>query len=191
MNKALFWDLQGTLGGEAVAGIELFEPYPFSKEALTLAKNNGYINIVITNQSRIGKGTLSWKTYEQAISRIKAYFNAEEILIEEFFCCPHTHDDQCECKKPKPGLIRLCVEKYHLNIKDCFVIGDMGKNEIVMAHNAGCKGVLVLTGGGKGSLGEFRHTWAGHEAHFIVADALEAVKCILNEKQLRTNDERQ
>ena len=38
MNKALFWDLQGTLGGEAVAGIELFEPYPFSQEALTLAK---------------------------------------------------------------------------------------------------------------------------------------------------------
>ena len=60
MNKALFWDLQGTLGGEAVASIELFEPYPFSKEALTLAKNNGYINIVITNQSRIGKGTISW-----------------------------------------------------------------------------------------------------------------------------------
>ena len=61
MGKALFWDLQGTLGGDAVASIELFEPYPFSKEALELAKDNGYRNIVITNQSRIGKGTLLWK----------------------------------------------------------------------------------------------------------------------------------
>ena len=49
MNKAVFWDLQGTLGGDAVAGIELFEPYPFAKDALKLAKDNGYRNIVITN----------------------------------------------------------------------------------------------------------------------------------------------
>ena len=55
------------------------------------------------------------------------------------------------------------IEKYGLDIKDCFVIGDMGMNEIVMAHNAGCKGVLVLTGGGQGSLGKFRDTWAGYE----------------------------
>ena len=90
MNKALFWDLQGTLGGKAVASIDMFEPYPFSKEALTLAKNNGFINIVITNQSRIGKGTLSLEAYEQTISRIKAYFNTEEILIEDFLLSPYS-----------------------------------------------------------------------------------------------------
>ena len=49
MNKAIFWDLQGTLGGDAVASIELFEPYPYAKDALKLAKDNGYRNIVITN----------------------------------------------------------------------------------------------------------------------------------------------
>lgn len=57
----------------------------------------------------------------------------------------------------------------------------MGKNEIVMAKNAGCKGILVLTGGGKGSLGEFRHTWAGYEADIIADNAFEAVKAIINE----------
>ena len=58
---------------------------------------------------------------------------------------------------PRQG-IGVCIEKYRLNIEDCFVIGDMGKDEIVMAHNAGCKGILVLTGGGNAILGEFRHT---------------------------------
>ena len=77
--------------------------------------------------------------------------------------------------------MRLAIQKYGLDTKNCFVIGDMGKNEIVMAYNAGCKGVLVLTGGGKGSLGEFRHTWAEYEAHIIADNALEAVKAILNE----------
>ena len=63
MNKALFWDLQGTLGGEAVSSIELFEPYSFSKAALKLAKDNGYYNIVITNQSKISKGMLLAEVY--------------------------------------------------------------------------------------------------------------------------------
>jgi len=181
MGKALFWDLQGTLGGDAVASIELFEPYSFSKEALKLARDNGYNNIVITNQSRIGKGTLSTEVYDQEVDRILNYFNSDEVLIDEILCCPHQNSDNCECKKPKTWLIQLCVKKYNLNIKDCFVIGDMGKNEIVMAKNAGCKGILVLTGGGKGSLGEFRHTWAGYEADIIADNAFEAVKAIINE----------
>ncbi len=182
MNKALFWDLQGTLGGEAVASIEFFEAYPFSKEALKLAKDNGFKNIVITNQSRIGKGLLPMEVYKREEERILSFFNFEEPLIEEIFCCPHLTSDNCRCKKPKTGFIEDSIEKYGLDIKDCFVIGDMGMNEIVMAHNAGCKGVLVLTGGGQGSLGEFRDTWAGYEAHMIVENALEAVKAIIEER---------
>jgi len=180
MNKALFLDLQGTLGGDAVASIESFEPYPFSKEALRLSKSGGFMNIVITNQSRIGKGELSHESYERVSERILAYFNADEVLIDEFLCCPHKSSDNCDCKKPKMGFIRFCAEKFDLNIADCFVIGDMGKNEIVMAQNAGCKGVLVLTGGGKASLGEYRHTWEGYEADIIADNVLEAVKSIAN-----------
>lgn len=182
MAKALFWDLQGTLGGDAVASLEAFQPYPFSKEALQLAKKNGFKNIVITNQSRIGKGELLQETYDRESARILDCFNADEILIDEFLCCPHKSSDNYDCKKPKTGLIRLCAEKYDLDIPDCFVIGDMGKNEIIMAHNAGCKGVLVLTGGGKASLGEYRYTWEGYEADIISDNVLEAVKSIINEK---------
>ena len=178
MNKAIFWDLQGTLGGDAVASIEFFEPYPFAKEALKLAKVNGYINIVITNQSRIGKGTLLTEIYEKASKRIIDYFNSDEILIEEILCCPHQSKDQCSCKKPQIGLIQYSVQKYDLDIKHCFVIGDMGKNEIIMAHNAGCKGILVLTGGGKDSLGVYRDTWRQHDADIIADNVFEAVRSI-------------
>ena len=179
MNKAIFWDLQGPLGGDAVASIEYFQPYPFAKEALRLAKINGYLNIVITNQSRIGKGILLLDVYKKASDRIMQYFNAEERLLEEMLCCPHQSIDQCDCKKPKPGLIQHSVQKFNLDIKGCFVIGDMGKNEIVMAHNAGCKGVLVLTGGGKESLGIYRDTWREYDADLIADNALEAIKGIV------------
>ena len=179
MRKAIFWDLQGTLGGDAVASLETFEPYPFSKDALKLAKEHGYLNVVITNQSRIGKGLLPMEVYRREEKRILAYFNAEEVLLDEILCCPHQNSDGCNCKKPLPGLIFQSAEKYGLDVKQCFVVGDMGKNEIVLAHNAGCKGILVLTGGGKGSLGEFRKTCADHEADMIADNAYEAVNYII------------
>lgn len=178
MSKAIFWDLQGTLGGEATADIDTFVPYAFSKSALHLSKQNGYLNIIVTNQSKIGKGLVSREAYEKTKASIVSHFNSEEQLIDDFLCCPHQNSDNCNCKKPKTGLIELCIEKYGLNIEDCFVIGDMGKNEIIMAHNAGCKGILVLTGGGKASLGEFRHTWSNHTADLIADNAFEAVKMI-------------
>ena len=179
MSKAIFWDLQGTLGGDATADIDTFSPYTFSKSALHLSKQNGYLNIVITNQSKIGKGLVSMEAYKSTKASILSYFNSEEQLIDDFFCCPHQDSDHCNCKKPKTGLIELCIEKYGLVIEDCFVIGDIGKNEIVMAHNAGCKGILVLTGGGKASLGAYRHTWSSHDADIIADDAFKAVKIII------------
>ncbi len=126
------------------------------------------------------KGKLTIGAYEREISRILDYFNDDELLLSEILYCPHTGPDACECKKPKTGLINICVHKYELKIEDCYVIGDMGKNEIIMAKNAGCKGILVLTGGGIGSLGEFRHTWAAYEADLIADNAYEAVKILDN-----------
>jgi len=175
MKKAIFFDLQGTLGGEATGNIMCFTPYSFSKEALSLSKEKGYLNIVITNQSNIGRGILSMKDYEKQAKRILSYFNSDTVLIDDFLCCPHQNKDSCDCKKPKTGLIQRCVEKYSIDLHQSYVIGDMGKNEIIMAHNAGCRGILVLTGGGKDSLGKFRDTWLNYEAHFIADDVLKAI----------------
>lgn len=72
------------------------------------------------------------------------------------------------------------VKVYDLDISQCCVIGDIGKNEIVLAHNAGYSGILVLTEGGRNSLGKFRHTWADHEANHILDNILRAVEYIIN-----------
>ena len=119
------------------------------------------------------------ETYLREKARIIAFFNAEETLIDDFLCCPHQSSDQCECKKPKTALIQQSERKFGLNVAACFVIGDMGKNEIVMAKRTGCKGVLVLTGAGQGSLGAFRHTWMGYEADIVAENALKAVESIV------------
>ena len=99
MTKAIFWDLQGTLGGDTTADTDSFIPYTFSKSALQLSKQNGYLNIVITNQSKIGKGLVSLESYEKTKASILSYFNSEEQLIDDFLCCPHQNSDNCNCKK--------------------------------------------------------------------------------------------
>ncbi len=180
MNKAIFWDLQGTLGGDAVGDIRAFEPYPFASDALRLAKSDGYHNLILTNQSRIGKGLLSMEDYRIAESRILTQFSG---LVDEILCCPHTDSDGCTCKKPRTGMIEVCVSRYDLDIPKCWVIGDMGKNEMVMARAVGCGCILVLTGGGRDSLGRFRDTWADVEPDFVADDACQAVRLILRDKK--------
>lgn len=178
MNKAIFWDLQGTLGGTATGNIHEFSFYPFSFDALKLAEEKGFMNIVITNQSKIGRGIISAEEYNKITGKLKSILQENGVKMDDWLVCPHTNEDKCNCKKPKTGLIDYCIEKHNLVISECYVIGDMGKNEIIMADNAGCKGILVLTGGGQGSINEFRNTWKGYEAHIIAENALNAVKLI-------------
>ena len=182
MNKAIFWDLQGTIGGNAVSNIKDFEPYPFAKEALTRAKELGFFNIIISNQSGIAKGLITIAEFEEKRSEILQYFNLDTILVDDFLFCPHSRDEGCRCKKPKIGFIEDSAEKYDLDISACYVVGDMGMSDIVMAKNAGCTGILVLTGGGQGSLNEFRDTWRNFEADYIAENVLEAV-IIIEEKE--------
>lgn len=178
MNKAIFWDLQGTLGGNATGCISDFEFYPVVYEALKMAECKGFYNIVITNQSRIGKGEMTMEEYISATNRLKKVLLGHGIVMKDWLCCPHTSKDNCSCKKPKTGLIDRCIKEYDIDRKESYVIGDMGKNEIIMARNAGCKGILVLTGAGKASLNEFRYTWSGYNADFIAENVLDAVRNI-------------
>lgn len=178
MNRTIFWDLQGTLGGTATGDITEFVFYPFAADAILCAKDKGFFNIIVTNQSKIGRGIISPADYEETVERLKADLKEKNAEVDEWLVCPHTDSDHCNCKKPKTGLIDWCVQKYHLDISRCYVIGDMGKNEIVMAHNAGCQGILVLTGGGKDSLGKFRNTWADYTADIVAENALCAIEAI-------------
>lgn len=180
MKKAIFWDLQGILGGDAIGDITSFEFYPFALETLKLASKAGYMNIIITNQSRIGKGLLLMEDYEKTLNLLRQQVEAEGAKIDDILCCPHASKDNCNCKKPKTGLIDFTVDKYGINLKASFVIGDMGKNEMIMAHHSGTRGILVLTGAGRGSLEEYRDTWKDYDADYIAENALKAVGWIVS-----------
>lgn len=179
MNKAIFFDLQGTLGGAGTGDIVDFEFYPFSLEALKLASDSEYKVIVVTNQGHINKGEITMDDYHIAKQRLEEYLVKNDACWDSIYCCPHTREQSCNCKKPKTGMIDSAVEDYDIDLKASYILGDMGMNDMVLADNVGAKGILVLTGVGEGSMNEFRHTWEDIEPYYVAANVLDAVNYIL------------
>ena len=177
---AAFLDLQGTLGGSGIDDIRSLEFYTFSVEAIKKLNDNSILVIGITNQSHIGKGNLTWEEYEKGLARLKNKLSNNDARFDATYCCPHVREDNCECKKPKTGLIDSAKKDFDINVEKSYVVGDMGMNDMILAKNIGAKGILVLTGAGKGSMNEYRHTWQDIEPDFVAENVLEAVNYIIS-----------
>ena len=176
---AAFIDFQGTLGGNGMDDIKSLDFYPFAIEAIKKLNDNDILVIGITNQSRISKGKLTWKEYEEKLQQLKDELANNNAYFDAVFCCPHTDDDNCRCRKPMTGMIEAALKDFNIDIKNSYIIGDMGKSDMVLASKIGAKAILVLSGVGKGSLNEYRHTWEDVEADYVAENVLKAVDYIL------------
>ena len=173
-----FLDLQGTLGGDGLGDIRDFGFYPCAVPALRLLSQAGMLNIILTNQSHIGKGWFTYQQYEERAEELQAELSRAGVKIDAIYCCPHSAFDACVCQKPKLGMVSEAQQEFGIDLSRSFVVGDMGSSDMLLAHAAGCKGVLVRTGVGESSLDEFRHTWASVEPSFVAANALQAAEWI-------------
>jgi D-glycero-D-manno-heptose 1,7-bisphosphate phosphatase len=156
MRKAIFIDRDGTLI-EEVGYLKMIEDLRFTTratQALRIFHELGFLNIVMTNQSAIARGILSEKDLKKIHQRLKILAEEDGAPVDDIFYCPHfpggrmaPHNVECECRKPKPGMIRQAREKHDLDLQQCYVVGDKS-SDLELAHNAGVQGVLVLTGYG-------------------------------------------
>ena len=184
MNKrsAVFLDLQGTLGGEGLSDIREFTFYPCAIPAVKLLNESGLLAIVVSNQSRIAQGLFTLEYFQERMEVLKKELAEGGAHLDAVYCCPHVDEDECSCKKPKPGMILDAAQDFNLDLRNCYVVGDTGAWDIAMANRVGCKSVLVRTGLGESSLGEYRYTWADVNPHFVAEDVLHAVKWILDDR---------
>ncbi|WBW99514.1 D-glycero-alpha-D-manno-heptose-1,7-bisphosphate 7-phosphatase [Oceanirhabdus sp. W0125-5] len=179
--RAVFIDLQGTLGGDPLGHVGDFQFYPFAIDAIKLLNENNILAIVLTNQSRIAKGDLTLDEYNQKIMNIREELNKQGAYLDEIYCCPHSRDDKCECKKPLIGMAKEAESEFNIDLEKSYVIGDMGMSDMLLASAIDAKGILVLTGVGQGSLNEFRNTWKDAEPAYVADNVLEAVKWIIED----------
>lgn len=120
----------------SVAELELL---PGVKESLARLRAAGFVLVVVTNQPDVARG----KQTREAVEEINAVMRAELPLLD-VFACYHDGADKCHCRKPKPGLLTDAAKKHDLDIDTAFLVGDRW-SDIVAAHTAGCRAVLIET----------------------------------------------
>ena len=105
---------------------EDFEWIPGSKEAINKLLDNDYFVAVVSNQACIGKGIVTKSTANNMMSKI-----AQEVSLAgkfKIFICPHTEEDNCSCRKPKPGMIYAASYKHNLSLEEAWMVGDSYKD---------------------------------------------------------------
>ena len=162
---AVFIDRDGTMGGDYyVEYPQDYYHYDGTREAFETLNKSGFSPMIFTNQSCIARG--KDRGYDFASE-------FREIGAVDWFICPHDNNDNCDCRKPKTGLLEQARQKYQLNLSECYVIGDRW-SDMVAGGKMGCKLILVKTGRGEESLGTDRNRWSIYQPVFVAENLYEA-----------------
>lgn len=160
MIKCVFLDRDGTICEEMeyLDDYRKMVIYPFAIEALKIIKKKGYKVFVVTNQSGVARAKFSIEEAERQKQHLLDYFLKNEVNIDGYFYCPHHKDGviaefaiECDCRKPKTGLLKKAVLLETIDKQRSYVVGDKFI-DVELAVNAGINGVLVLTGYGNDEL---------------------------------------
>ena len=137
---ALFLDRDGTLVRDVPyngdPGAVVLEPHV--GRALRWARDAGFALVVISNQSGVGRGLIRAQDVEEVHERIRAALQQEGADLDALYFCPHTPEDACACRKPKPGLVQRAVAEHGFDLQRSFLIGDAPR-DIEAARAAGVR----------------------------------------------------
>lgn len=185
---AVFIDRDGTLSEEVgyINHPSRFRLFPYAAEAIKQLNENGWLAIVTTNQAGVARGYFSEEmitTIHEAMT--KDLLSAGATLDAIYYCAHHPSVGEppyrfdCDCRKPKPGLISRAAHDFEIDLDQSWMVGDR-YSDVELARNAGVKSAFVLSGYGRGEWEHQRETWM-HQPDLIAEDLLEAVRRIVAE----------
>lgn len=152
LKNVIFLDRDGVINYDSPDYIKSWEEYEFlpgSLEAMAALTQAGYVLILITNQSIIGRKMVPLTVLEDIHGRMGQAVEAAGGRIFDIFYCPHRPDAYCDCRKPEPGLIFQAKEKHGIDLLRTVMIGDNVK-DVSCGRNAGCGAtILVRSGSGR------------------------------------------
>lgn len=126
MNKAVFFDRDGVINIDTgyVGRIEDFKFVEGIIAAMQDVLLQGYLLIIVTNQSGIGRGFYTEGDFQRLTAWMKAELSRQGVFVDAVFHCPHTDSDHCECRKPKPGMLLQAIEEFDVDCNKSWMIGD-------------------------------------------------------------------
>lgn len=156
-------------GARYVMSRDDFHFVPRAKEAIALLTRCGFRIYVISNQAGVGRGLFTGSTLQSITGAMLSAVEQAGGRIERVYYCTHKPEDNCSCRKPKPGLFEEIVRSEGVSLSGSFFIGDSIR-DVKAAHAAGCKAILVLSG--KETL-ENRDSWDEQPEH-VFSDLYQA-----------------
>lgn len=185
--KAIFLDRDGIINKYVgfLRNIDEFELNPTITDAIMKINSSGYLCIVITNQPVIARGEVTWDGLEEIHNKMETELGFAGAYLDGIYFCPHHphkgYDGEvvelkieCECRKPKPGMLLKAAADFNIDLTQSWMIGD-GENDIKAGMAAGCKTVLVNGEGSDHKEGDFGQ-------NYTCESLLEFVEKILDTK---------
>ena len=149
--KAIFLDRDGTINQYVgfLTDIDDMKLMDGAAKAIKRINESGYLAIVVTNQPVIARGEVSLEELEEIHNKLETLLGNEGAYLDDIFYCPHhphkgyvgertEYKIDCDCRKPKPGMLLQAARKYNIDLQNSWMIGD-GENDIEAGRNVGCK----------------------------------------------------
>ena len=166
--KAIFLDRDGTINVYKgfLRELEEMELIPGAAEAIRKINKSGYLAIVITNQPVIARGEVTFEELEEIHNKMETLLGQEGAYIDDIFLCPHhphkgytgerpEYKIECDCRKPKPGLLLQAAEKYNIDLEQSWMVGD-SISDVEAGKAAGCKTAWLKNADNEGEFEDLR-----------------------------------
>lgn len=154
--KAIFLDRDGTINKYVgfLRNIDDFELIEGVAEAIKLINQSGYLAIVVTNQPVIARGEITWEELNEIHKKMATLLGKEGAYVDGIYICPH-HPDKgfegerpeykidCDCRKPKPGLLLQAAKDFNIDLSESYMIGDSHR-DVEAGENAGVKKSILI-----------------------------------------------
>jgi D-glycero-D-manno-heptose 1,7-bisphosphate phosphatase len=162
-----------------------FRLLPRTAQAIRKINDSGFLAVLVTNQAGVARGYFKEELVRRVHTRLEVVLAQDGAYLDAVYYCPHhptagepPYRRDCNCRKPKPGMIETAEKDLEIDVSRSFMVGDK-HSDVVFAHAVGMKGVLVKTGYGLGEIEGWSADWT-EQPDEISEDLLGAVNWILS-----------
>ncbi len=144
MNKAIFLDRDGTINADSgyIHNPDELQLLDGVVEGLLNFQRAGYLLIIVTNQSGIGRKMFTVEQYQSFQSALISALKDKGVTISDTMMCPHAPEENCTCRKPSPEMINIAITKHNIDAKSSFMFGDKG-SDVECGERAGVCSRLI------------------------------------------------
>jgi D-glycero-D-manno-heptose 1,7-bisphosphate phosphatase len=194
MNRAVFIDRDGTISEEVgyINHPSRFRVFAYAAEAIKLLHQSQWLAILITNQAGVARGYFSEEMVRTVHADLVRALADDDASLDAIYYCPHhpsvgqpPYRLDCDCRKPKPGLLLRAASDHGINLAESWMVGDR-YSDVELAHNAGVHSALVLSGYGRGEWEYQKNSWE-LQPELIAENLLDAVRQIVNRARDESN----